>query len=108
MDTTLAIAIIGGIQAAVVALISGIFARDNKERKKMHDATEARAAIRAEESRLSMSLMSADMSLTLATARAIKEGKTNGKMDAALAAAETAQKEYYDFINSIAAKQIIK
>jgi hypothetical protein len=108
MDTTLAIAIMGSIQAVAVALISGPFARENKKRKSAHEHTEARAALRAEESRLSMKLISADMSLTLATAHSVKEGKVNGRMDAALAKAEEAQKEYYSFINEVAAKQITK
>ena len=102
------IAIIGLFQAAVVAVIGGLFARDSKSRKRQLDDADVRASLRAEESRLSMKLISTNISLSLATAYAVKEGETNGRMSAALAGAEAAQNEYYGFVNAIAAKQITK
>ena len=102
------IAIIGLFQAAVVAVIGGLFARDSKSRKRQLDDADVRASLRAEESRLSMKLISADMSLTMATARAVRDGKTNGEMSGALEVAERAQHDYYGFVNAIAAKHITK
>lgn len=105
MDIGMGIAIVGLLQAVAVAAISGLFARENKARRKQIDDAEAKASLRAEESRLSMRLLSADINLTMATARAVRDGVTNGKMEHALSAAEQAQADYYNFINSVAAKQ---
>ena len=105
---TIEIAFIGLTQAIMVAVIGGLFAQDSKKRKQQLESAEARAAIRAEESRLSMKMMSADVNLSVATARAVKEGKTNEEMDAALTSTEEALQEYYNFINTVAAKQITK
>lgn len=108
MTLSLEIAIIGLIQALSVAIIGGLFARDSSRRKKAAEDIEARAALRAEESRLAMKLMSADMGLTMVTARAVKEGKTNGEMEAALTLAENVKAEYYGFLNHMIAKQLTK
>lgn len=87
--------VFGLIQAVVVALI----ARDAKRREKQN-------AIRAEESRLSMKMMSANMSLACAIAYAQKEGRVNGKTDDALAEAKSAQSEYFAFVNRIASERV--
>jgi len=99
-------AVIGMIQAMAVALIGGFFARDSHNRKKTLAATEARAELRAEESLLAIKLMSASVNLGVATALAIKDGKTNGATDAALKEAEKAETAYKNFINKVAVKQI--
>jgi len=85
----------GFIQAVFVAII----ARDAKRREKQN-------AIRAEESRLSMKMMSANMSLACAIAYAQKEGRVNGKTDDALAEAKSAQSEYFAFVNRIASERV--
>jgi hypothetical protein len=100
------IAVVGGIQAVIVAVVGGLFHIESRRHKKRDENAEARAKIRAEESRLSMKLMSANASLTIATAIAVREGKTNGKMTAALSEAEKARDEYYGFINRVAADQM--
>jgi len=86
---------LGLIQAGIVAIIT----RDAKKREKQ-------ASVRAEESRLSMKMMSASTSLSCAIAYAIKEDRVNGKMDTALAEAENAQNEYFRFVNRIASEQV--
>jgi hypothetical protein len=108
LDTTLVIAVIGALQTLAVTVIGGLFARDSKRRKKQLDDADVRATLRAEESRLSMRLMSADLSLTRATAHAVKEGRANGTMDAAITEADAAELEYYNFVNGVAAKQVAK
>jgi len=103
------IIILGGfglVQAVVVAVIAGLFNRESKRRRADNEAIERRARIRTEESRLSMRLMSANASLAVATGLALKEGRTNGKMEKALLESEKAQHEYYAFINKIAATQM--
>jgi hypothetical protein len=106
-DPTIIIAVKAGVQAVAVAIIGGIFHVETRQRKKKDAEADARAEIRAEESRLAMKLMSANTSLTIATAIAVKEQKTNGKMETALEEAAKAQREYYDFINRVASAQIV-
>lgn len=108
MDGTLVVALIGASEAIAVAVIAGLFARDAKKRKAHTDEQAAQHALRAEENRLAMKLMSADMSLTMATAAAVRDGHTNGEMTAAFARAEKAELEYFDFINTTASKQLAK
>lgn len=102
--------IIGGLfvlaQGATVAIIAGLFQRENKKRVEDNKKVEKRAAIRAEESRLAMRLMSANTSLACATGMALKEARTNGKMDIALAEAGQAQEDYFKFINGLASTQM--
>ncbi|MDR1692021.1 MAG: hypothetical protein LBR72_01560 [Oscillospiraceae bacterium] len=42
----------------------------------------------------------------MATAVAVRDQKSNGRMESALKHAEEVEKEYFDFINAIAAKKI--
>jgi hypothetical protein len=106
MDPAVLISVIGAIQVIVGAIITGMFRRDAKRRKAHDENMENRAKLRAEESRLSMQLMSANAGLSIATGLAVKEGRTNGKMTAALASAEQAQRDYYAFINRVASAQM--
>ena len=106
MQIQLEVAIIGLIQALMVAIVGGMFARDSTKRKKDGEKAEAKAAMRAEESHLTMKLMSAAVNLGAATAIAVKEQKTNGEMAAALAEAETVEQEYRDFIRTMASRKI--
>jgi len=92
----------------LVTVIGGFFAVETKKRKIDREKTERRAMARAEESRLSMQLMSANTGLVIVTAIAVKEGRVNGKMDAALVKADKAQKEYYELMNRLASEQIAK
>jgi len=96
------ISIIGLVQAISLAFLS----RGNKRRKQVDEEMDKGAKIRATESRLSMGLMSANASLAHATGLALKEGRTNGKMDAAILEVEQAQLAYYSFINDVAATQM--
>lgn len=107
MSYTVIIALLGLLQAVSVAMIVGIFGRESKKRKEQIDKVEVRAKIRAKESQLAMKLMSANTGLGLATAKAIKEGKANGDMEAALQEARATQREYYAFINQVAAEQFV-
>ena len=106
MDNTVLIVVIGCFQALAVAIIGGLFARDSRKKKMQLDDAETRAALRVEESRLNMKLLSASLGLSVETARALKRGTTNGEMDEALDTAEAVKAEYYNFVNAVAAKQI--
>ena len=102
----LLIAIVGAVQGIIIAVIGVFHTRESKRRKRLDERVDKRAKMRAEESRLSMHLASANVSLGIATALAVKEGRANGKMDSALDHAEMAQREYYAFLNKLAAQQI--
>ncbi len=113
MSDVVLVAIIGGAEALLVAVIGGLFLLDRKKRKKAEvvekaakQKADAQAHIRAKVNALSMGLMSANTSLTIATAIAVKEGHVNGKMDTALKAANRAQRVYFNFINGLAAGQM--
>ena len=66
------------------------------------------AARRAEESRLSMDLMSANCALALTTAKKLAGMHTNGDVEEAMEAARTAQESYQAFLQRQAADQVSK
>ena len=100
--------IITAATTLLVTIITAISTVDMRRRKKQDAKQEARAAIREEESRLSMAMMSASIDLGLATALAVKEHKINGEMADATASAKKAQSEYRAFLARIAARQVAK
>ncbi|MCL2709208.1 MAG: hypothetical protein FWF03_08855 [Defluviitaleaceae bacterium] len=102
----IALAVVGCFQTLAVAFIGAFFARSSAAQKRSIEKAETRAILRSEESKLSMKLMSACVNLGVATARAMKEGKVNGKIDSSLINAELADGEYHDLIKAIAAKEI--
>jgi len=106
MNYPLIIALLGFSHGVVVAVIAGLFGRENKKRAAESARVEKRAALRAEESSLAMRLMTCNTSLAVATGMALKEGRANGKMDAALAEAAKAQADYFKFINGVASTQM--
>ena len=69
---------------------------------------EARAARRATESRLAMDLMYATCSLSLTTAKKLAGQHTNGDVEEAMRAAETARTAYIGFVRSEAAHSVSK
>jgi phosphate/sulfate permease len=95
-------------QPIIVAIIAGLFHRESKRRKKDNEKIEKRAAIRAEESLLSMRMMSANTRLAIAAAIAIKEDEANGEMDSALDEAKKAQRDCYDFMSRMTAAHVTK
>lgn len=96
---TIACALITGICGIVVAVVES---RAQKDRKTM----DARAACRAKESRLSMDMMYASIGLALDTARAMRDGHTNGTLEADLAKAESARSAYEGFLRDEAAANV--
>ena len=71
-------------------------------------AADARAARRATESRLAMDLMYATCSLSLTTAKKLAGQHTNGDVEEAMRAAETARTAYIGFVRSEAAHSVSK
>ena len=106
MNIQFEIAIIGLVQAVMVAVIAGLFARDSRKRRKALDNAEVRAMLRAEESMMSMEITSAGLVLGMANAKALKNGSTNGTLESALNDSKKAYDKYQAFIQKIAAQQI--
>ncbi|MCL2107826.1 MAG: hypothetical protein FWH20_00580 [Oscillospiraceae bacterium] len=102
MWETLIIAVFSLLQAVLVAIVTS----ERKRRKAESKKSERRAARRAEESLLSMKLINANTELTFATAVAVEKGHTNGEMKKACENVESAQNEYFGFINRIATEKI--
>ena len=63
--------LISGVAVVLVAVIEGMAARERKQIKEDRERTERRAAVRAEESRLSMELMAASCACLLYTSRCV-------------------------------------
>ena len=100
------IAMIGLIQGVSVAVIVGLFRRESNKKNAMYAKQEERARKRERESILSMELLSANVDLGIATATAVRDGKTNGIMETALLSAGEANEKYKNFIRGVAAAEV--
>jgi hypothetical protein len=100
--------VISGITLIIVALIEMVAARGRKREKEARALSERRAVDRAKENRLAMKMMDASLDLSLATAMAVEQCKINGEMKTAKEKARVAQKDYQEFLQEIAARQIAK
>lgn len=100
--------IISASAVIVVAVIEAFSAIDRRKMKKERENAARRAAIREQESRLSMQMMDAALQLGLATAAAVEQGEITCEMKAARKKAEKAQSEYEKFVRDIAAHQVTK
>lgn len=99
--------VVTGICTIIVAIIEAIAARDRKAAKRRDVKIEERAKIRAEESRLSMEMMDANMDLSLASAEAIKSGgQWDGMLETAIGKSVQAQDKYRAYLQKIASGKI--
>lgn len=90
--------IVSGVFAVLVVWVE---ARASKDRKR----NERRALVRARESKLSMQMQEANLSLALATELAVERGETNGEMKTAKEKAKAVQAEYQAFLQELASEQ---
>ena len=100
--------IISAVAVILVALIEMKSVRDRKAIVAVNRRTEESIAKRAKESLLAMELMDAGISLSVATAITVTEGRTYGEMKSAMEKAQTAQEAYNKFIHETAAEQYVK
>ena len=98
--------ILGAVSAVVVALIGALSTIDMRARSKREKRLVQKTQLRADESHLSMKMMSAAIDLGVATAIAVAEGRSNGEMKLAREKALKVQDEYDAFIKKIAAGQV--
>ena len=101
-------ATINALALVLVAVIESAAAWDRRQTRRERQRVERRAARRAEESRLSMDLMSANCALALTTAKKLAGMHTNGDVEEAMTAAREAQEAYTKFIQRQAADQVAK
>jgi len=98
---TIICALIASASAITVAVIENRAARERDSAKK-------RAERRAKESRLAMDLMYAAVGLSMDTAKAMKEGHTNGTLEGDLESAKNARAAYESFLRDEAAAAVAK
>ena len=99
---------IAAAAAIAVAIIEAIAARDRRRTKKLVEENRVRAERREKESRLSMDLMYSTCGLSIDTARALREGHTNGTLAGDLDQAKAAMGAYDDFVRQEAAHAVAK
>lgn len=90
------------ISAAALIAVAIIETRNAKDRKRV----EERANRRAEESALSMQLMSATCDLSIEAVQALRDGHTNGTLERRLKRAQEAQEAYDNFLRAEAAQSV--
>ena len=100
--------LISAVAVVLVALIESKSSRERKQYKEDRERAERRAAVRAEESQLSMEMMSANNKLTLVIAKKLNGQHTNGDVEEAMQAAVKAQKDYQMFLEETTARQVAK
>lgn len=113
MNIQTEVAVIGLIQAIMVAIIGGLFAGGMRKSNKRLMKEDLRSAIRAEENRIMMEMLSATGKLSRETAKAIKRssingGQINGEMDKALNESDKSDDEYQKFVQQLISKEILR
>lgn len=112
-------AIIAAAGTVMVAVVEGRAAKDRRRDREDREAAaraakeerervERRAAVREQESRLSMEMQAATCALALVTAKKAFAMHTNGDVEEAMEKAKAAQEEYADFVRDVAAHQVVK
>lgn len=104
MLDAIATIICAAIAAAASIVVAVVERRAARERK----SVEKRAERRARESRLSMDLMYASIGLAMDTARALRDGHTNGTLEPDLDKAQAARAAYDAFLRDEAAAAVAK
>lgn len=92
------------IICGLIAVRSEKSARSIQEQRELDMKQEER---RIRESMLSLKLMNANCELTVGTALAVKRGYANGELESGIKAVKEAQKEYEDFLHSIAVEDMV-
>ena len=100
---TIAVAIIGGVFTIIQAKVAANMEAEKEANEQERRRIDERAEQRKKESLLTMRLINADTQLTLGVAMAMKHGHANGEIEEGLEAVKTAQKEYQEFNEELAA-----
>lgn len=105
MEAAIGSALISAFAAIAVAIITA-YSNIKQRREKVN--FEVREQQQIEERLLTMKLISANCKLSTVTAKAMFNHKTNGDVEDAFNSVKEAQEEYFNFINSTAAKTLSK
>ena len=100
--------IISAAALIVVAIIEAMAAKDRRKADADRKEILERSKIRAQESKLAMSLMCSTCELGLETTKALRDGYTNGTLNGRMEEAEQSLKAYKDFIQEEAAGAVSK
>ena len=92
-------ATIAAISAVAVALVG-------KSVKRSNDKAERRAALRQEESLLSLRMMDATLQLSVVTSNALTGGHNNGNVERARDAAQKVAYDYEEFMRKTTAHEV--
>lgn len=95
--------IIPSLISAVALIVVAVIETRNGKRQ---TAIEKASKRRAEESQLSMAMMDASVALALDTAKALRDGHTNGTLEGNIKNAETSRQNYREFLRRTASEAI--
>ena len=108
METVIAISSIAS--PILIAIITGLFgirqAKVDKQIELQNKQEISRSDLRRKESLLSMRMASANTKLTIGVAMALKNGHANGEIEEGMKAVEDAEREYNDFLKTVAINDI--
>lgn len=108
METAIAISSIAS--PILIAIITGLFGirqvKVDKQIELQNKQAISRSDLRRKESLLSMRMASANTKLTIGVAMALKNGHANGEIEEGMKAVEDAEREYSDFLKSVAINDI--
>ena len=105
---TLAGMVLSAVSVIMVAIINKNQREESSSAEKARKRAEERAAVREQESRLSMDMMEATSELSDVIAIAVSGGHVNGNVEAARERAKVARENYHNFIHELAAKNVTK
>ena len=100
--------VISAVSLIVVALIGKSQKDEHSKAEQAREKAEARAAVREQESRLSMDMMGATSELADVIAIAVSGGHVNGNVEAARERAKIARDNYHAFLHEQAAHNVAK
>lgn len=96
--------ICAAISALAALSCTFVSVRSSKNQKR----ADKRAELRASESRLMLDMINANSKLTIGTAVAIKNGKSNGEIEKGLQAVKECEDKYEKFLQEIAIQHLTK
>lgn len=99
-------ALIAAASAIIVALVAAWSGKTVKRAERDAKKEEERAQQRAKEARLQLAMIAANSELTVGVALALKEGHTNGEVEAGLEAVKLANARYKQFLEEFAIDRI--
>lgn len=108
MQTEVICTAITAVATMVCSALGVIVSKRSKEQLEFEKRSEERANARAKEGKLNLAMLNANSQLTCSIAEALRDGKCNGNVTEGLKVVREAQREYTEFLESIAIEKIMK